>query len=132
MTEKVNLNNKVNPKDDESLLKTSKLTEEENYQKIRKSKTLRNSTKPKTLRSSSKNLKASLTNRRKVKFNEKIEFINIECWKIYNAEQTADENFEAIFVDYEKDDKEKLNNDKNDNKKRNSKKDTISCTCIII
>ena len=54
---------------------------------------------------------------------------------MYNIEQTADENFEAFFIDNEKDDKENLNKEeeKNNNKKKNKGKDeTISCTCIII
>ena len=81
------------------------------------------------------NLKESYNNNsRKVKFNDKIEFIEVECWKSYNLEQTADENFDAFFMDGEKEDKEnKDNKNKEDkNKKRNKDKGNISCTCIII
>ena len=76
----------------------------------------------------------NINNTKKVKFNENVDFINVECWKMYNIEQTADENFEAFFIDNEKDDKENLNKEeeKNNNKKKNKgKDDTISCTCII-
>ena len=59
-------------------------------------KNIRNSTKPKTIRGSNKK-KEKNNNIKKVKFNEYIDFINVECWKMYNIEQTAEENFEAFF-----------------------------------
>ena len=34
--------------------------------------------------------------KKRVKFTEKIIFIDVECWKKYNAEQTADENYDEI------------------------------------
>ena len=103
---------------------------------IKKPQTTRNNIKPKTLLGSKQNLNSSNNKTKKVKFNNKVEVIDVECWKIYNAEQTADENFDAFFTDFEKEDKEKINKEEkknnNNNNKRNTKKDTISCTCTII
>lgn len=68
---------------------------------------------------------------KKVKFFEKVIYIDVECWKKYNEELTAEENFDDI-------EKEDENNDnvimeKNDkNNKKNRKKDNIACTCILI
>ena len=136
MTEKEKLNNFQYTKDDENILKNSIEKNGENDIKARKSKNVRNSAKPKTIRGSiKKDEKDNNNNTKKVKFNENVDFINVECWKMYNIEQTADENFEAFFIDNEKDDKENLNKEeeKNNNKKKNKGKDeTISCTCIII
>ena len=136
MTEKEKLNNFQYTKDDENILKNSIEKNGENDKKARKSKNVRNSAKPKTIRGSiKKDEKDNNNNTKKVKFNENVDFINVECWKMYNIEQTADENFEAFFIDNEKDDKENLNKEeeKNNNKKKNKGKDeTISCTCIII
>ena len=135
MTEKGKIDNLINSKDDENLIKRSNLKEQVNdINNIKKSQTTRNQIKPKTLRGSKQNSNSSNNKTRKVKFNSKVEVINVECWKIFNAEQTADENYEAFFTDFEKEDKEKINKEEknNYNKKRNAKKDTISCTCVII
>ena len=135
MTEKGKIDNLINSKDDENLIKRSNLKEQVNdINNIKKSQTTRNQIKSKTLRGSKQNLNSSNNKARKVKFNSKVEVINVECWKIFNAEQTADENYEAFFTDFEKEDKENINKEEknNYNKKRNAKKDTISCTCVII
>ena len=56
--------------------------------------------------------------------------------KAYNYEQTADENFDAFFMDFDKEDKDNSNNgnknNTNGNKKLKDKKDNVSCTCNII
>ena len=135
MTEKEKLNNFQYTKDDENILKNS--IEKNGGNVINKtSKNVRNSIKSKIIRGSiKKDEKDNNNNTKKVKFNENVDFINVECWKMYNIEQTADENFEAFFIDNEKDDKENLNKEeeKNNNKKKNKgKDDTISCICIII
>ena len=135
MTEKGKIDNLIYSKDDENLIKRSNLKEQVNdINNIKKSQTTRNQIKSKTLRGSKQNLNSSNNKARKVKFNSKVEVINVECWKIFNAEQTADENYEAFFTDFEKEDKENINKEEknNYNKKRNAKKDTISCTCVII
>jgi len=137
MTEKGKVDNLIHSKDDENLIKKSNLKEQvNNINNIKKPQTTRNSIKPKTLLGSKQNLNSSNNKTKKVKFNNKVEVIDVECWKIYNAEQTADENFDAFFTDFEKEDKEKINKEEkknnNNNNKRNTKKDTISCTCAII
>ena len=135
MTEKEKLNNFQYTKDDENILKNSI---EKNGGNVtnKTSKNVRNSIKSKIIRDSiKKDEKDNNNNTKKVKFNENVDFINVECWKMYNIEQTADENFEAFFIDNEKDDKENLNKEeeKNNNKKKNKgKDDTISCIFIII
>ena len=55
----------------------------------------------------------------------------MECWKAYNFEQTADENFDAFFYE-ENDDKNKKGNNTNTDDKKKKNKEEISCTCIII
>ena len=72
--------------------------------------------------------------KKRVKFIDKITFIDVECWKKYNVEQTADENY-YDGNDDEEDESEAKNetNDKNNNnKKRKNKKDNVVCTCIVI
>ena len=65
-----------------------------------------------------------------MKFSDKIIFIDVECWKKYNAEQTADENFEGINEE-ETNELENKKNDNNNKDKRN-KKDNVFCTCNIV
>ena len=67
--------------------------------------------------------------KKKVKFTEKIIFVDVECWKKYNAEQTADENYDEINEEEINELKNK-NNDKNNNKR--NKKDNVFCTCNVI
>ncbi len=66
--------------------------------------------------------------KKKVKFSGEIIFIDVECWKKYNMEQTADENFEEEINEEENNEKGKNKNDK----KYNKKKDNIICTCNLI
>ena len=67
-------------------------------------------------------------NIKRVKFNKKIDIINIECWKKYNSELTTEENFDNLYT---KDDDE--NNDKKrKNKNSKNKKEHVSCSCIIV
>ncbi len=111
------------------------LTEEETQEKIKKSKTLRSSNKPKTRKGNRRSKNEISENTRKVKFNNNIIFIDVECWKKYNYEQTADENFDAIFNSFDKEEKDNVNNNKNNknsNKKQKDKRDNVSCTCNII
>ena len=112
------------------LIKSNAIDKEFGNQRIKKSKTTRNGTKPKSMRGLKKSVSSSINNYKKVKFNNNIEYIEIECWKIYNLEHTADENYESLFIDFEKEDKQKTNSEDKKDKKR--KKDEISCTCQII
>ena len=68
--------------------------------------------------------------KKRVKFTDKIIFIDVECWKKYNAEQTADENFEGFNEEEENNEKENKKNDNNNNKR--NKKDNVFCTCNIV
>ena len=39
------------------------------------------------------------TNKKRVKFKKNITVIDVECWKEYNLEQVAEENFDNIVED---------------------------------
>ena len=69
--------------------------------------------------------------KKRVKFTDKIIFIDVECWKKYNAEQTADENFDGINEEEENNEIENKKDDNNNNNKRN-KKDNVFCTCNVV
>ena len=123
-----NINNKKENKDND------------NSGKIKKSKTLRSSMKMKKKgkshhRSSSCD---AITTSKKVKINDKVDIIDVECWKKYNLEQTADENFEEFLkMEYENENKEENGNKNDKNNKKNIKRvkgrnGNVSCTCIII
>ena len=126
-----NINNKKENKDND------------NSGKIKKSKTLRSSLK---MKKKGKNHHRSssceaIINSKKVKINDKVDIIDVESWKKYNLEQTADENFEELLkMEYENEKKEETG-DKNDKNNANNKKNikrvkgrngNVSCTCIII
>ena len=85
---------------------------------------------------SSERNKNNVTNdikKKRVKFIDKITIIDVECWKKYNMEQTADENFYDNNEDEEEDVEVKNEtNDKTNNKKKKNKKDNVVCTCNII
>ena len=73
-----------------------------------------------------KKIKSS-KNGKHVTFAREIDVINVECWKKYNYEQTADEDYEGYIEELEK------------NKKTNSKggrfrnkTEKATCTCAII
>ena len=75
--------------------------------------------------------------KKKVKINDDITIIDIECWKEYNLEQTADENIEDFNVESNSNEetniKKKEKKNKNKGKKNNNNKENnISCTCLII
>ena len=56
-------------------------------------------------------------NIKRVKFNKKIDIINIECWKKYNSELTTEENFDNLYTKDE---------DENNDKKRKNKNSKIT------
>ena len=128
MVEKEKINNISYSKDDVDIKKNIIGKGNENDPIFNKSKTYRNSVKTKTKRGNKKNIKEEknkINNIKKVKFNSSVDVIKVECWKKYNLEQTADENLESIFLDYEEKDKDNTINNKKG-------KDSISCTCYII
>ena len=83
-----------------------------------------------------------IINSRKVKINSKVEIIDVESWKKYNLEQTADENFEEFLkMEYENEQKEKENENKGNTSNKNiqnnikrikGRQGNVSCTCVII
>ena len=70
--------------------------------------------------------------KKRVKFTEQIIFIDVECWKKYNAEQTADENFDGINEEEENNEIENKKDDNNNNNNKRNKKDNVFCTCNIV
>ena len=80
------------------------------------------------------NKNKSSKNFKKVKFIESPKIIDVECWKKYNLEQTADENFEDYLEEIQNNEKNNNQNkkDKQNKQKNKSKSDTITCTCNII
>ena len=81
-----------------------------------------------------KNIKENTkSNTKKVKFNKNITIIDVECWKQYNLEQTADEHEDIEEEEEEDDKKKKKEKKKKKNDKRiNDKNNNIACTCLII
>ena len=72
-------------------------------------------------------------NSKKVKFSDKVEIIDVECWKKYNLEQTADENIEDYLEELERNEEQETKKSKNSkNKRTKSKTDNVFCTCILI
>ena len=73
---------------------------------------------------------------KRVKFAGEVIFIDVECWKKFNAELTADENFDEINEEESKEEQNKninkKNNKNNTNNIKNIQKDNIFCTCNII
>ena len=71
---------------------------------------------------------------KKVKFSQKVIYIDVECWKKYNSENTLDENLDNLKEEEEEEeeDNNKLKNNNNKKKVTGSKKDNIVCTCILI
>ena len=109
---------------------------------IKKSKTLRSSLK--TKKKEKKHIRNSscdaIITGKKVKINSKVEIIDVESWKKYNLEQTADENFEEFLkMEYENENKgndnknnPNTNNNNNKVKRIKGRNGNVSCTCIII
>ena len=94
--------------------------------KIRKAKTkVHKHNNSKSLKDSIKNSDET-NSKRKVKFGHKVEIIDVECWKAYNLEQTAEENIEAFFYD-DNDIKANIKSDKKKDRKGN-----VSCSCNIL
>ena len=72
-------------------------------------------------------------NSKKVKISDKVEIIDVECWKKYNLEQTADENIEDYLEELERNEEQETKKSKNSkNKRTKSKTDNVFCTCILI
>ena len=81
-------------------------------------------------------LKQSIPNnnkKKRVKINEDVTIIDVECWKEYNLEQTADENSEDFTEDTTNvEEVKEIKIKKKDKNRRINNKNDISCTCLII
>ena len=109
-----------------------------NFEDIKKSKTHKSPNKLRKKENKQIRRKSAeeISNSKKVKINKKIEIIDVECWKQYNLEQTANENLEELLImEYENkktDKNNKNNNNENKIKRVRGKEGNVSCTCIII
>ena len=76
----------------------------------------------------------SKKNSKKVNITDKVEIIDVECWKKYNLEQTADENIQDYLEELAKNEEQETKKSKNsnNNKRKKSKTDNVFCTCILI
>ena len=72
-----------------------------------------------------KNIKPS-KNGKRVTFAREIDVVNVECWKKYNYEQTADEDYEGYIEELAK------NQKKNSKGRFRNKTEKATCTCAII
>ena len=110
--------------------KNWKNNKNENLQKnYNDSNTKLKSKNSKTLMSTYNSKKIS----KKVKIIDNVEIIDVECWKKYNLEQTADDNIEDYLEEIERN--EDLNNKKpknSNNKRTKSKTENVTCTCVLI
>ena len=90
----------------------------------------------KNLNNKSKQLLPNTNPKKKVKFNDDIIIVDIECWKGYNLEQTVEEKPEDYTKDINNNEDIKEKNSEIKKKKRDKKNinkdNNISCTCIII
>ena len=75
-------------------------------------------------------------NKKKVKFTSEVIIINVECWKEYNMEQCADENFDNINEEENNiENNEENNNNSNNNnnvRKKRTKSNNVVCSCNLI
>ena len=125
--------------EDEHLLDTNNSKKREKKVDTKSFKNLKSSIALKSASNANKKLSNKLkqinsitkTKTKNVKFNKEIIIIDVECWKKYNLEQTADEP-EDIDVNFDEDNIEKKEEKKNKNKRKNDKDNNIACTCLII
>ena len=90
----------------------------------------------KNLNNKLKQLLPNTNPKKKVKFNDDIIIVDIECWKGYNLEQTVEEKPEDYTKDINNNEDIKEKNSEIKKKKRDKKNinkdNNISCTCMII
>jgi hypothetical protein len=65
-----------------------------------------------------------------VTFTSEVEVINVENWKKYNYEQTAEEDYQGYIEEIEKN--KKYNNSDNSKGRFRDKAESTNCTCFII
>ena len=103
-------------------LRKTKKPEENNFQYLKNSKYLKGL---KLAKNKINKSNIEKTNTKKVKFNNDIGIINVECWKKYNTEPKSDEKDKGL-------DDENITGNKKIQKKNKDKKEHISCACFII
>ena len=127
--------------EDQNILDTKKIKRREkkieaiSFKNLKSSIALKPLSNPKK-KPSTKILKQSIPNnnkKKRVKINEDVTIIDVECWKEYNLEQTADENSEDFTEDTTNvEEVKEIKIKKKDKNRRINNKNDISCTCLII
>ena len=127
--------------EDQNILDTKKIKRREkkieaiSFKNLKSSIALKPLSNPKK-KPTTKILKQSIPNnnkKKRVKINEDVTIIDVECWKEYNLEQTADENSEDFTEDTTNvDEVKEIKIKKKDKNRRINNKNDISCTCLII
>ena len=127
--------------EDQNILDTKKIKRREkkieaiSFKNLKSSIALKPPSNPKK-KPTTKILKQSIPNnnkKKRVKINEDVTIIDVECWKEYNLEQTADENSEDFTEDTTNvEEVKEIKIKKKDKNRRINNKNDISCTCFII
>ena len=127
--------------EDQNILDTKNIKRREKKIEVISFKNLKSSIALKPLsnpkkKPTTKILKQSIPNnnkKKRVKINEDVTIIDVECWKEYNLEQTADENSEDFTEDTTNvEEVKEIKIKKKDKNRRINNKNDISCTCLII
>ena len=127
--------------EEQNILDTKKIKRREkkieaiSFKNLKSSIALKPLSNPKK-KPTTKILKQSIPNnnkKKRVKINEDVTIIDVECWKEYNLEQTADENSEDFTEDTTNvEEIKEIKKKKKDKNRRINNKNDISCTCLII
>ena len=127
--------------EEQNILDTKKIKRREtkieaiSFKNLKSSIALKPLSNPKK-KPTTKILKQSIPNnnkKKRVKINEDVTIIDVECWKEYNLEQTADENSEDFTEDTTNvEEVKEIKIKKKDKNRRINNKNDISCTCLII
>ena len=127
--------------EEQNILDTKKIKRREkkieaiSFKNLKSSISLKPLSNPKK-KPTTKILKQSIPNnnkKKRVKINEDVTIIDVECWKEYNLEQTADENSEDFTEDTTNvEEVKEIKIKKKDKNRRINNKNDISCTCLII
>ena len=121
--------------DTKNIKRREKKIEAISFKNLKSSIALKPLSNPKK-KPTTKILKQSIPNnnkKKRVKINEDVTIIDVECWKEYNLEQTADENSEDFTEDTTNvEEVKEIKIKKKDKNRRINNKNDISCTCLII
>ena len=121
--------------DTKNIKRREKKIEAISFKNLKSSIALKPLSNPKK-KPTTKILKQSIPNnnkKKRVKINEDVTIIDVECWKEYNLEQTADENSEDFTEDTTNvEEVKEIKIKKKDKNRTINNKNDISCTCLII